>query len=113
MGRSAEELRHPALNGLGVWAAGAGTVDVRHLTIRPARQSPRDRATAEISRDLPEGVTMPAWLQTESARVKKWLIEQTLRSSGGVQTVAAARLGLDPRTLYTKMHKYGIREWRL
>jgi transcriptional regulator with PAS, ATPase and Fis domain len=40
--------------------------------------------------------------------VEKRAIEEALERHAGKRTAAAKELGIDPSTLYRKMHRYGI-----
>ena len=42
------------------------------------------------------------------SRVERELIAQVLADSGGVQTKAAARLGINRNTLHKKLKEYGL-----
>jgi transcriptional regulator with GAF, ATPase, and Fis domain len=88
--------------------SGSGAIESPHLELAGSAEgagSPEPGFSASL---LPEGSKLSAFLASEKSRVERILIEAALKSSSGVRSVAAAKLGLDPRTLYTKMRQYDL-----
>ena len=69
-----------------------GIIQEKHL--------PRTLLTAIESDQTPAPLTLRS--------VEKRTVEEALRHHGGNRTAAARELGIDPSTLYRKMHRYGI-----
>jgi DNA-binding NtrC family response regulator len=58
--------------------------------------------------DLPQGVSILEAAAALTARLERAWIVKALAESGGNQTRAARRLGIDPRTLYAKLRRHQL-----
>jgi len=75
-----------------------------------ARSSPGPLGEAEVQKALITGLAEgapPACTETLEDAEKKHVME-VLRLSGGNRTLAAERLGIQRRTIYKKLHRWGL-----
>jgi len=56
----------------------------------------------------PAGVGLAAWLSAERDRLESRAIADAMAECGGRQADAARQLGIDARTLYTKLRRHGL-----
>jgi DNA-binding NtrC family response regulator len=88
-----------------ILGASGSVVEPQHLPLL------RAASTGELPADgsgVRDGPTLRHVVAHEVERAERDAIQRTLADCGGNQTEAAKRLGIDPRTLYTKIRRYGL-----
>ncbi|MCE5272440.1 sigma-54 dependent transcriptional regulator [bacterium] len=84
--------------------AGAGTLEPQHLPMRVTAG-----ASVAPERDAgPDSSGLGASVRQMSARLEREMIRDTLAECGNNRTEAARRLNVSRKTLYNKLHEYGL-----
>ena len=96
----------------GVLLCRGDTLDVGHLSpdfTAATRQAETGGPSSSIQRLAYQGLTMKAATHMARIDLEQQLIKTALAKTGGRRGTTAKRLGVDTKTLYSKMKAYGIK----
>lgn len=91
--------------------SGGGPILAKHLPdeIRfYSKNGKNHQISPELSLDSMSGLSLKQAVRLVCARVEKAMIEKVLQDTGYKKSEAAARLGIDEKTLYNKRILYGL-----